>query len=86
MTNNVNIAYYEKKDWEYFLSIIDDRESMHESWDDWFNAFSKLKAQLVADGFVVKEVPINITELIDYCRNRKIKNDGNARSQFVQTK
>jgi hypothetical protein len=59
---------------------------MHNSWDDWFKAYSKLKTQLIKDGFFVKEVSININELINYCIDRKIKNDGKARSQFVQTK
>jgi len=86
MVKRVNIAYYEMKDWDYFLSIIEDRESMHDTWDDWFKAYSKLKTHLFSEGFSVKEVSININELIDYCIDRKIKNDGKARSQFVRTK
>lgn len=86
MIKAVNVAYYEKQDWDYFLSTVEDRESMHDSWDDWFKAYSKLKSQLITEGFLVKEVSININELIDYCIDRKIKNDGKARSQFVQTK
>jgi len=86
MIKTVNIAYYEKKDWNYFLSIIEDKESMHDSWDDWHKAYLKTKTQLISEGFFVKVVSINIIELIDYCLDRKIKNDGKARSQFVMTK
>ena len=86
MIKPVNIAYYEKKDWGYFLSIIADRESMHESWDDWYKAFSELKVKLISQGFIVREVIIDLNELTDYCIDRKIKNDGKARSQFVMTK
>ncbi len=86
MIQTVNIAYYEKKDWEFLLLVIDDRESMSGSWEDWFMNYSKIKSQLKSQGFFVKEVPINIHELIAYCTDKGIKNDGKARSQFVQMK
>jgi hypothetical protein len=80
------MAFYEQKDWEYFLSIVDDKENLHEKWEDWFKAYSKLKAHLVSEGLVVRDVKVNINELMDYCLDRKIKIDGKARSMFVQTK
>lgn len=86
MINAVNIAYYEKKDWDYFLSIIDDRESMHNSWEEWYQSYLKTKAALISKGFFVKEIPINMHELIEFCAARKIPNNGKARSQFVMTK
>jgi hypothetical protein len=86
MINTVNLAYYRKEDWDYFLSIIDDRENMHETWEEWFKAYTKLKVKLMSEGFFIKEVTVNIRELMAYCMTRNIKNDGAARSQFVQTK
>ncbi len=84
--STVNLAYYEKKDWEYFLSIIDDREIMPDEWDEWFKQYSKLKTQLIMEGFFIREVTINISELIDYCIKKNIRIDGKSRSMFVQSK
>jgi len=86
MSKTVNIAYYEKKDYDYFLSIIDDKESMHDSWEEWHQAFLKLKNHLVSQGFPIKVVTVDLNELINYCIDKKIKNDGKARSQFVADK
>jgi hypothetical protein len=83
---NVKLAYYRKKDWEKFISMIDDRESMHDNWKDWHKTFLKTKSNLIAQGFTVSEVEIDLNELAQYCQFRRIKNDGQARSQFVQTK
>ena len=80
------MAYYEKEDWEFFLSIVDDKENLHEKWEDWFKSYSNLKAHLISEGIVVRDIKININELVDYCLDRKIKIDGKARAQFVQTK
>ena len=86
MVRPVNLARYEEKDWDYLLSVISDRESMHDSWDDWHKEYKKVKATLASQGFYVREVSINIEELVHYCQERKIKIDGKARAQFVQTK
>lgn len=82
----INLAYYERKDWDYFLSIIPDREKMHESWDDWYQSYNKLKIFLISQGLQVRDITVNIQELKKYCWERNIPMDGKARSQFVQEK
>jgi hypothetical protein len=82
----VNLAYYEKKDWKQFIAMIDDKESMHERWEDWYKDFQKTRDNLTALGFLVREVRINIGELRAYCLERGVKIDGKARSQFVSQK
>ena len=82
----LNLAFYEKKDWEYFLSIVDDRDDLHDEWEDWFSNYLKFKMNLIADGFLVEEIHINIRELMEYCAKNNLKNDGKARSQFVALK
>jgi len=82
----VKLAYYSKKDWEKFIGMIDDRQSMHDNWNDWHKAFLKTKSDLISQGFEVTDIEIDLNELTNYCKLRGIKNDGKARSQFVQTK
>ncbi len=84
--NRVNLAYYEKEDYDYFLSIIDDRENLHDTWEEWYKAFMKLKRTLVSHGLIVKKVKIDLNELVAYCKENNVKNDGKARSQFVSLK
>lgn len=80
----IKLAYYRKKDWKRFIEIIDDRESVHDTWNEWHQAFIKAKSNLVLQGFDVIDVEINLNALINYCEMKGIKNDGKARSQFVQ--
>jgi hypothetical protein len=35
----INLAYYKKEDWDRFLTTIDDRDSMHKTWEEWHLAF-----------------------------------------------
>lgn len=82
----IKLAYYQKKDWKRFIKIIADRESMHDTWYDWHKAFETTKRGLINQGFEVIDIVVNMDELIEHCKLRGIKNDGNARSQFVQAK
>ena len=49
----VKIAYYNREDWEQLINIIDDKENMHSKWEDWNQAFNKLKTELNNDGFEI---------------------------------
>ena len=66
--------------------MIDDRESMHDTWHDWHKAFEKTKRDLVNQRFEVIDIIVDLDELTEYCKLRRIENDGSARSQFVQAK
>lgn len=81
--HGIKLAYYRKEDWTRFLNMIDDRESMHETWDEWHKAFQKSKKYIIKQGFEVKNVIIDLDELAYYCLTRRIPNDGKARSAFV---
>lgn len=83
MRKHIHLAYYRKEDWDRLIASIDDPESMDDTWEEWHQNFLKGKTGLILEGFEVKDIPVDIDKLIQYCRKRGIKNDGNARSQFV---
>ncbi len=82
----IKLVYYRKKDWKRFVTIIVDRESMHYTWHNWHKDFEKTKRDLTNQGFEVVDIVVVLDKLKEYCKLRGIKNDGKARSQFVQAK
>jgi hypothetical protein len=83
MINSINLAYYREKDWERFINSIDDRKSMHNTWNEWHRAYLETKINLTLQGFSVNDFVVNLDELEAYCKANGLKNDGKARSQFV---
>ena len=79
----INLAYYRKQDWRKFLEMIDDRDSMHDTWKEWHKSYLIAKRNLTSQGFVVNDFAVDLNELNKYCSNRGLKIDGKARSQFV---
>jgi len=86
MKQILNVAYYREEDWKRFLDSIDDRNSMHETWHEWHEAYLNTVKGLKAKGFKVRQITVDLDELLQYCREKGIKNTGKARSQFVSIK
>lgn len=82
----LRLAYYRRKDWKRFVRMIDDRESMHDTWHDWHEEYERTKRIMKTQGFNVEEVVVDLDELKEYCATQGIKNNGEARSRFVQQK
>ena len=79
----MNLAYYRKKDWKKFLELIDDRESMHDTWKEWHKSYQKAKLGLTSQGLTVNDYVVDLNELKKYCSTRGLRIDGKARSQYV---
>ncbi len=82
----IKLAYYREEDWSRFVNMIDDCQSMHNSWAEWHKAFEKSKNDLIKQGFEVQNVVVDLDELAYYCLTHRIPNDGKARSALVLTK
>lgn len=80
----IKLAYYRQQDWDRFVRIADDRQGLHSSWQAWHDDFLKTKLRFMNEGYEVWDVVVDLDELIKYCQKRGIRNDGKARSQFVQ--
>lgn len=79
----INLAFYRNKDWKKFLSIIDDRDSMFDTWKEWHKSYLSTKKELLDNGFKVNDVEVDLAKLDKYCQENGLKNNGKTRSQFV---
>lgn len=77
------MAFYQPEDWNRLIFIVDDKEVFHDTWEQWHEQYLIAKRHLESDGIKVNDVSIVIDELIRFCFQKGIKNDGKARSQFV---
>ncbi|MBZ0245860.1 MAG: hypothetical protein K8H85_07935 [Cyclobacteriaceae bacterium] len=80
---HVNMAFYKPEYWSRLLSIVDDKEVFHDTWEQWFQQYQSSKKQLESEMLKVNDVVISIDDLISFCFQNGVKNDGKARSRFV---
>jgi hypothetical protein len=83
MIPEIKLACYRKSDWEKLMRSIVDRDSMHDTWDEWNQEYNRAKKILKDRGLVVHDITIDIDALSQYCLERGLKNDGETRSKYV---
>jgi hypothetical protein len=82
----LGVAWYRADQWQRFRALASDRDALHESYAEWeASAIEKLR-ELGTLGIVARAVLIDIDELVQWCRERKLAVDGAARAQFVAEK
>lgn len=79
----VGIGYYKREEWERFLASAEDRDELEDTYDEWLVNFDKAARNAKTTGVTLKKVIINLDDLMDYCINKKRKNNSETRSHFI---
>jgi len=78
----IGIGFYRRQDWEKFLASADDRENLESTYDEWLVVFRKAVNDVRAAGIEPKKVVFTLDELLGYCKEKGLKNNAGARSEF----
>lgn len=77
------IGYYKKDEWNRFVASADDRNDLEDTHDNWLDSFNEAVMNAKKAGLKPEKVVISVDELIDYCIDKKMKNNSETRSGFV---
>ncbi|NOZ46332.1 MAG: hypothetical protein GXO79_06080 [Chlorobi bacterium] len=86
INQRVAIPCYTKDSFNKLQTCDEDEEVIFETWEDWHESMEGLEIHLLNHGIEIKEVYINIDELIQYCRLNNVKNSSKIRAQFALLK
>jgi len=82
----VGFAIYLAEQWNQLLESADDRNQLEDTWLEWNNDMIKFKMELQSKGIEVKDIIVDINELLAYCKKHKLKNNVATRSRYVSEK
>ena len=80
------VAWYSRNQWDRLLSVASDRASLEDIYDDWVHMAEKALSDIRQTGLNLVKVPIDVEELINWCREKGRPVDGAARAEFAQVK
>ena len=83
---DIGVAIYTKEDYKRLLEISDDRSTMNDTWAEWNKKKEEMKKNFRSLGIKVKDVKIDLEQLIRYCQLYGLPNNSKTRAQFVQEK
>ena len=82
----VGVAWYSREQWDRLLSVAADRADLEDTYDDWVRIAERGISKIRRTGLKPTKIPIDVEELIDWCREESRPVDGQARADFVNVK
>ena len=76
----VAIAWFDEVQYAKLLEVAADRDGLHETHEAWLQAARSLNSKL-PPGVVC--APVQVDELMAWCQERGLPNDGSSRSQYA---
>ena len=80
------VAWYSDDQWKKLKEVSVDSQDLEKTYDEWlFHAEKQIK-QMKSKGIQITKVPVNIDDLIGWCKDHDMPIDGKARSLFTTVK
>ena len=86
MTQKVGIAWYKKEQWARLRQISSDKNNLEFTFEEWLSNAERTLIELRGQGLDVCKYDVDVEQLLEWCRSKKILVDGSARSKYVSEK
>ncbi|MGB0839103.1 MAG: hypothetical protein ACPGXL_03125 [Chitinophagales bacterium] len=83
-TAAIAIAAFTRKDYALLLNMADDATKMKPTWEAWKDQKTQRKMGFHQQGFLVKEVSIDVEKLQKYCTENQLANTAKVRLKYAQ--
>jgi hypothetical protein len=80
------IGWYSREQYRRLIEVSEDAENMSPTWEDWEANARKLLSTLRSEGIPARELPIDVEEMISWCRAQGKPVNGAARDEFISLK
>ncbi|MEW6440006.1 MAG: hypothetical protein AB1640_03645 [bacterium] len=81
--NHFGMAWYSAEQWPLLRDVSVDRDVLEETHSEWLAFAEELFAALTEKGISAVKVPVDVNELVAWCRDRGLRVDGAARADFA---
>ena len=77
------VAWYSSTQWQQLREVAADPDRLENTYQEWLVVADQAWKKIEASGIALVKVPVDVSELTDWCRERNIPIDGKARAQYV---
>jgi len=77
------IGWYSPDQYARLREVSEDRDGMYDTWAEWEANARKTLNRLRADGVCAREVPVDVEEMIAWCRASRQSINGASRTEYI---
>jgi hypothetical protein len=82
-TTKFGIAWYRPDQWDRLREISSDRDKLDKTYNAWLKSAEEMLMRFHTEGFEAVRYEVDVEELLNYCKERKLQVNGSSRSQYV---
>jgi hypothetical protein len=83
---NLGAAWYSRDEWHKLRSVAADPDQLEDSYEKWTAVFEQAIRDMAAAGIEAQRVPINVDQLVEWCKIEGVPVDRDARARFAAIK
>jgi len=80
---NVGVAWFDRAQWTRLTEVAPDRSALDDTFEQWEKGARTTLENLKAQGLRVKEVPIDVEQLLAWCLLQGLVPDSKSRADYV---
>lgn len=79
----VGLVWYTRENYPRILDVMEDRDVLPDTFDDWQHRAEEGRKKLFSQGFAVLKVQLDADEFVAWCRARALHVDASSRSAYA---
>ena len=80
------IGWYKENQWDLLLKHAVDSDDLEPTYAEWREGISEGIENLSNSGIQVEKIPIDVNEMIKWCKDNNYPFDGESRSAYITLK
>ena len=82
-TQAIGLGWYSREQWEALTKVVPDRSELDDTYEAWKAQATDALQTLAAQGARPVKVPVDVQELVAWCRSKDRPVNGEPRADFV---
>jgi len=79
----LGVGWYRENQWPILLQHVPVQEDLHRTYAEWLEEANERMDELVQAGIQAVKIPVDVHEMIRWCRDQGVALDGKGRSAYV---
>lgn len=79
----VGLAWFDREQWHLLREVAADRAKLDDTFEEWETSARRALASLKSPGVAAESFEVRVTNLVQWCAERKLPVDSAARAEYV---
>lgn len=82
----LGLGWYKENQWDLLLSTAVDKDDLEPTYAEWLDGAIKGIEKLSKSGIQCVQIPVDVAEMIAWCKERGYPFDGSSRAVYIMMK